>query len=1183
MKPLDVFEVPLRGTSLVEAAAGTGKTYNIASLYIRLIVDQGYRPNQILVITFTNPAAAELTYRIRDRIKESIKVLQGEAHSEDAFLVRLYNELEGNRSKALGLLKSALYQFDEAAISTIHGFCQRLLQEYSIQLGTPPDFSLLTDPSELLQSVVDDYWRKVFERTDDPVLESYQRWVSSQYKNPDTLRKELKEVLEKEYARLIPEMPSFEDLKTKLEELRHLKKQAYDQFMALFNDIKGVFANNEINGNVYRKKRRNEYLEEVREWLGKGTALFDYPDKLENFGSKFPENLKIEKKKLHFDPLRIVDVYLSRATELDRMLKVYVLADASEKVKAEFEEAKEDSDSLSYDDLLKKVARGLKKNELLAQKIQKQFPVALIDEFQDTDPIQYEILNTVYGKSEDKALFMIGDPKQAIYSFRGADIYTYLASRKDITKGQEYSLNQNWRSSKLFIESVNRLFSHKPNPFLIEDLSFEPALFPPNRPDDEHLMMKEDQPVVPLQFIEIQKDGSTKTEISRAVYDSIGKEIQVLLQGKYKLTENDGNSSRSLNPGDIAILVNNNHQAIEMQEALLEYDLRSVLRNKSSVFNSRESDELYIILSAILNTGSDAQIRAALATDTLGYRFSTLQQLQQDEEGWAQLISQFKEIRLAWEKKGFAQAVTLLTSFFSPVQQLAAFKTAERRITNFYHLIELLMIKAREKDLNPYGLMAYFRNKKNKNGDSSDEEVIRLQSDDKLVQIITMHSSKGLEYPIVFCPFLHEKVKVELKTPFSFHKNGNTFIDLGSREEELRLHQLQSAREALAERVRVAYVALTRAKSACFVHFVRSSDIEESPLASLLCGADVVYQKLTSKLTDGAEAPTVDLEDELDRLSDQKHILVRDQNATDTDPGFPAAPHSSSKHLQVASFRRDDLNSYKQLMSFSSLTAGTTHSISEKEGFDFDEFDEGLEEPDQQAFDAFSFPRGARAGTILHTIFELIDFQDSSGLENVVREQLQMGGISNEWLPFVCEWVRDILNSPLLETKLRLRDLAPEDVLKEMEFHFPVEEINLEQVLKIIRPGSDGTHSPLPNMKGFMKGFIDLIFRVEGRFYILDYKSNYLGGRYEDYAPDKLQKEILASDYDVQYHIYTVALHRYLQQMIGEYDYEQHFGGVIYLFLRGLGGVDPNNGVYRHRPDTHIIEMLNRFFKGGQL
>ncbi len=1180
MKPLDVFEVPLRGTSLVEAGAGTGKTYNIASLYIRLIVSKGYMPNQILVLTFTNPAAAELKYRLRDRIKESIRVLEGGDHEGDEFLARLYEEFEGQHTKALKLLQSALYQFDEAAISTIHGFCQRLLREYSIRLGTDPEFSLLSDPSELLQSVVDDYWRDLFERTDDPVLESYQRWVSSYLNDPDSLRTVLKEVLEKEYAILTPDAPAFKDLRSRLEKLRHLKKQVREQINDLYEDILEVFAKDEIHGNIYRKNTRNEYLEEVRKWLTLDTSLFDYPEKLENFGSKFPDHLKVEEKKERFEALAVTDAFLNDARELDGNLKVHLMTDASEKVRERFKEAKEESDSLGYDDLLKKVARGLKKNPRLARTILKQFPVALIDEFQDTDPVQYEIINSVYGGPEDQALFMIGDPKQAIYSFRGADIYTYLASKKDVTNGQVYSLNQNYRSSKTLLEAINKVFCHKPNPFLISDLTFEKAVYPEKRPADEHVLMKEEQPVIPLQLIETKTGGTTKPEISRIVYDSVRREIQLLLEGEYTLREKEEGLFRALGPGDIAILVNNNQQALEMQEVLRNHNIRSVLRNKSSVFKSKESDELYIILSAVLNTGSDAELRAALATGILGHRFSDLLQLQQDEGEWAQLSARFREIRSVWEKKGFAHAVNVFISVFHPVRKLAAYSDAERRITNFYHLIELLMVKAREKDLNPYGLMAYFRSKREDTEESSEEEQIRLESDENLVQIITMHSSKGLEYPVVFCPFLHEKVKVDLNTPFSFHKDGETFIDLGSGEAELRQHQIQLVREALAERIRLAYVALTRAKSACFVHFVRTADMEMSPLASLLCGSDVVHRKLTASL-DGAKAPKVSLYDELDELSDQKYIVFRDQENEDAATRPSDRRPSSSPELKAAQFRRKDLSNYKQLMSFSSLTAGTAHSLAEKEGFDFDEFDEGPGKPVQQVYDAFSFPRGAKAGTILHNIFELIDFQNPEGAEVVVREQLQKGGIPYDWLPFVNEWVRVILHSPLLNAKLSLADLAPGDVLKEMEFHFPVEEINLEEVLNIIRPGSARAATSLRNVKGFMKGFIDLTFRVDGRFYILDYKSNYLGDRYEDYTPDKLQEEIIASDYDVQYHIYAVALHRYLQQMIREYEYEQHFGGVVYLFLRGLGSDDRNCGVYRHRPDGSVMYALDKFFKGG--
>jgi len=501
---------------------------------------------------------------------------------------------------------------------------------------------------------------------------------------------------------------------------------------------------------------------------------------------------------------------------------------------------------------------------------------------------------------------------------------------------------------------------------------------------------------------------------------------------------------------------------------------------------------------------------------------------------------------------------------FGIQQQLVSGKNAERRITNVLHISELLAKAQREHQYFRKALLKWFYEQIQKEKSDSEEEELRLESDEDLVQISTIHSSKGLQYPIVFCPFLWEETS-KPKTPdkadiFSFYKHNAINVDVSEglnhpkKQEYVDVAHIQE----MAEEVRLAYVALTRAVSACYVYVPNYREIKWSPLGSILQTSQnrPDFGLITSML-EGFEYVEVGEPKE-------KTIPKKSKDTPEIE------------ELSARTFHRDNLYYYPRMLSYSSLAEGKKH---EDGGRDYDQMYEETK-PQKPGNDKFGFPKGANAGTCLHKIFEDISFSSPQNLEEVIRINLEYYGFNEKWFQPVKAWVSEVLDHSLGKAKPSLSSLSKEDVLKEMEFFFPVQNIQADELWKLIRNELPKT-SLTEQIFGFMKGFIDLTFRVGDAYYILDYKSNHLGDKLTDYEGEKLSEAIKDAGYDLQYHIYTLALHRFLKQRMKGYSYSKNFGGVMYLFLRGVDKQVPASGVFFDKPDFSLIEQLDNYIKRG--
>jgi exodeoxyribonuclease V beta subunit len=838
--------------------------------------------------------------------------------------------------------------------------------------------------------------------------------------------------------------------------------------------------------------------------------------------------------------------------ELAQRAVVSLESEFCEWARAELPRRKSDRRVQSFDDLLTRLDEALRseRGRELQKSLRERFTVALVDEFQDTDPVQYSIFSRIY-RDSDGSVFLIGDPKQAIYGFRGADVFTYLQAAR--VAQRHYTLGRNWRSEAKLVDGVSAIFSGRENPFVIESIDLSPVTAS-GKADAEPLTIGErrDQP---LRFwIASIKDRPRVEEV-------VAAEIASLLAGETKI------GSRKVEPRDVAVLVNNNAQPAGIQRALSEYRIPSVVYSAASVSRSGEASEMLRVLLALAQPAHEKSVRAALATELFGLNATALENLSSDEAGWEATLNRFADYHLLWRDHGFVQMMRALLVRERVRSRLLSWRDGERRLTNVLHLIELLHTACVENRLGIDGLVKWLARQISPGGEVREEHELRLESDEDAVRIVTIHKSKGLEYGITFCPFVRKEPWSGPKEFLKFHEDDKLVLDL----EETPEHKKIRNREELAEIVRQLYVGLTRAKHRSYLVWQERKNKSKSALAWLLSketAADAFLGKGESDTNSRLRSSFAG--------SDEiviENLPERERKAFAPTPASPA--------LLAPRVFDGEIDQSWRISSFSSLISGRAE---EPETPDYDSVEPGVESAEEPVLPAegiHAFPGGMRAGTCLHLILEELDFADLS--QPLITKRLADFRFE-DFADVVCGTLEKVMRVPLGGDGFTLSQISRASRLSELEFTFPITELTVSRLKKAFRLEElplaiDRLQFPPAN--GFMKGFIDLVFERAGRFYFVDWKSNWLGTDASSYVPENVAAEMTRNFYNLQLSIYTVALHRYLQQRLADYDYDKNLGGAFYIFLRGIDPRKPSNGIFFARPPHEFVQQLNEVFHGN--
>ncbi|MDI9569712.1 MAG: UvrD-helicase domain-containing protein [Pseudomonadota bacterium] len=1090
--PLDVFNCRISGIVNIEASAGTGKTWAICGLYLRLVVEASLTVDRILVVTFTKAATAELRARIRDRLREVLQSLEeGDVGGADPFVKRFLQRIEtlgGEAAKHAGArLRAALFSFEDAAIFTIHAFCRRALEEVPLAAVQPFQMEVTADDGDVIRETAADYWRRIAARYDAGEIDAL---LQTGF-NPDWLVRELRRRLSKPTAGLV--FPAYSP-----------------------NDPRGV--------------RRAVCLRRILLKFGPGAV---------------------------------------RAAKRRRRV-------------------------IAYDDMLHNLHEALTGGRLpeLAGTLRSRYPAALIDEFQDTDPLQFAIFRSLY--FNEGTMFMVGDPKQAVYSFRNADLHAYLVAKRYADRRR--TLQENQRSEPGLITAVNALFKANENVFGSPEIRYRPVV----RGDKPLRELQGDpEPREPLSIWLLppgEKGKPLKTAEARqfALAATTGEIARLLAAGGAgRLTV----GGEPLQARDIAVLVRTREQGRIVKAALARGGIGSADITDRSVFAAPEAEEMERILRAVADPADAGLTRAALTTVLMGRDSRELAQLNADTEAFSRVVESLDRQRRRWRQQGFGAMWRGLMVDERIVERLLPAPGGERRLTNVMHLMELL--SAAEDEQAGIERLLHWLAERRADPREEDETLLRLESDENLVQIVTKHRSKGLEWPIVFCPFIWQERGPERASgqTVAYHEGDRLFLDFTGTKEAKRRQEY----EQLAERVRLIYVAITRAENRCYLvagPFWQTHSrgaTEKKARRSMMNWIVAGVGEHPGRWAEGAQTGVAAIGDAWRKLiaaSPGMGLAPLPADLPASLPGGPAAPAGRARETA-----RTPGVSWR-LASYSSLVAGSAGEDvpPDPEGRDYDLFASGPEEDDPHwtpaaappseglPDDILDFPAGVTAGHCLHRVLERIDFQDEGGWEDAIGAALTAyppagaregnGG----WAAMIRGMLADILAAPL-PGGFSLRDVTRDRRLTEMEFAYPAAGLDPNRLGGLLaRRGRRLPKMAFPELTGYLRGFIDLVFAHRGKWYVLDWKSNRLGVRPEDYAPPHLAEEMFRHAYELQALIYLTALHRYLRHRQRDYDYDVHMGGALYIFVRGFRPSWPDAGVWHDRPDRALIEELEELF-----
>ncbi|MFW9616930.1 exodeoxyribonuclease V subunit beta [Aquabacterium sp.] len=1210
---------PLWGSRLIEASAGTGKTWTIAALYVRLVLGHGgadgfsrpLLPADILVMTFTRAATRELSDRIRARLIEAARCFRGEPQDGgyDPMLQDLLASYpdEAERSQAAWRLSLAAEGMDEASVHTIDAWCQRMLREHAFDSGCLFEETLEPDAQTLLVEAAQDYWRQhCYPLSEAQLTEVLKIWSGVDELVSDVFRLHEQVVGEDIGGGPLSELVAKQQA-LRARHLADLKEGWAARADAMLLWLDGQTAPKSCDWDR-RKLSANNYrgwLATLRAWAEQ--ADLDVLDLTEAACHRLtPEGL-MEAFKGDLSSLRLpddFDAFERLLADLGNLPKISVPVrlHAAACVGRRLAQLKQQAGTFGFADMLHRLDAALSgpHGHRLRERVLAQYPVALLDEFQDTSPLQYRIFDQIYRTATndaESALLLIGDPKQSIYGFRGADIHSYMAARQ-ATEGRHYVLDTNFRSTNALVAAVNAWFVQAEQregagAFLFREPGQASSVLPfePVKAKGRTEVLAHAEGVLPaITVVHALHTVQSAKNWLRPYAAMCAEQIVQWLNDETLGFVEQGVMQRRLRPADIAVLVRDRNEAEAVRRQLTRRGVASVyLSDKDSVFWSDEAQDLLFWLRAVASPMDVRLARAALATRMVGLSLDELGWLAANDEAFDARSETLRELHAVWQNQGVLTMLRhTLHKLDLPARWLAE-TGGERKLTNYLHLAELLQNASTQLE-GEQALVRWLVAQMEEGGASGEEQVVRLESDADLVKVVTVHKSKGLEYPVVCLPFASSYKPIDpARTSFV-----NLLDEQGTRRLVLDLSdpavRAQADQDRLREDLRLFYVALTRARHLMWLGMpaIGKSGAEVcsnhlSASGYLLGGAEqVAPAAMLARLEALAQAHAQIVLQALPSEIGQTTLTRHDEALPLVAPSVYAA--AFDRRWTIASFSAL-VRALGQLQA-SPAAVGTVRPADDE--WPAAEGDEGLVarpeaadvvEASAQPPAWHRFTKGAVAGNFLHDQLEWLSGErfdlSRPDTQERLRRQCERAGRLDQF-DDVLSWLQQVASTPLGGVGTSLQALS--HVLPEMEFWLPAQRLSAQVIDALCQThllqGRTRPALPERELHGMLMGFADLVFEHEGRYWVLDYKSNHLGDRGAAYTHAAMEEAMAAHRYEVQAAIYMLALHRLLRVRLGDaYEPEQHLGGAVYVFLRGIDG--PERGSYVMPPVWPLLDALD--------
>lgn len=1101
----DATKVPLKGTNLIEASAGTGKTYSIAILLLRLLIEKELSIKEILMVTYTKAAVAELQERIRRFVRDAYRYSKGE-DIEDKTIKGIVDE---NVSKNVAdILREAVLLLDETSVLTIHSFCQQSLTEFAFETKQIFGAEAQTDFSGAIEDEVNKFWRKYVTIIPPVILQP----LLAAGLNIELIRKIVSTHFGGKsfyaYSLNIDYSLNDKDFEQWEIELLEIEKRKEDALAR----IEEYLINNKekvrklCEGNSYAKKAFLPFIDDADSFFRniqvKSTAA--YVIKL------FPDFLSFAEEIKQLDS-SIENFFISVKD------KLFCLAISL--VYKGVEDYKRQNNFYAFNDMilnLHSALIGADKNKLINE-LQKKYKAVFVDEFQDTDKMQYEIFKEAF--MNNSVVFFIGDPKQSIYTFRNADINTYFEARKAVDN--IYGMNTNFRSSDIYTKGLNNFFGIE-DPFHFAGCDGELKYISVEAPPEKALKLLKYKSNSDIPF------SLFKFENKNDIAEAVAGLVNTLLDGELYFICEEGNE-RQIIPSDIGILVRGKAEGRAIKGQLARKGIPAVTVDEQKVLRTPEAKFLHYLLLAMDNF-SLQNINQALLNPITGISSSDILNICEEK-----CVELFKEYKSKWDEDGLYNALMNFAADFDIRRRLIDLgnEGGERMLTNFFQIIELLHKVQTEKNFSNAEITNWLKRAIGGVEIEGEEFVQRIESDEEAVNIVTIHKSKGLAYNIVILPAVDLKPIIPKNNGLVSFRNDegkyvSKYVKMLSEQESKWFYQQEEQ-----ENRRLIYVAATRAVFKCFIFKNKDAETSISHFLNLP-------------------------DDQMDHL-DLSHF--------NNDFRYRKNKNNRAAVLSTASDFKLHKN-FWQKTSYSNLAASHSIELKERKNRFKNEYDE---------FIFKNLPAGKHTGNMLHFVFENIHFSNQEKWDETIKDAADKFYPAKDDLFYknFNKLPEEVLNTEIKDEhfSFALKDVLYHKRIAEFEFDFPVPIINSSQLNNLSENNLIINVRTITELEGMMNGKIDLFFEHNQKYYVLDWKSNFLGDSIEDYAPEKLNAAMNENNYHLQYLIYTLAIIKFLKTRKKDFDYEKDFGGVFYLFVRGMRN-EKESGIFFTKPSLEIINRL---------
>lgn len=1157
---MKIYNLPLIGKIIIESSAGTGKTYIIELIYLRLLLGikkKKLKIQEILILTYDKKNIDKLKLNILKKIKKMKKAcVNNGIELPEKSIYKKFLHLIKNKKKAINSLAQAEKNIHESSIYTINDFCKLIIKKNKFKLNFLNKKSIITNEIKLQKKACEEFWKKNYY----PMDYSMSKIIFNEWKTPKQLFKQIKNFLTIETPIFIKKNKT-NNIKYKHKKLINKIKKIKKMWIIYYKKIEKLILYSDINRHIYNKRNLKNWFNKITKWANSHTIDYKIPNEL----NYFSQNKLTNKTKKGIPPKSIFFSKIEKFLKKKFTIKDLLISQSIVGIKNIIDKIKKEEKKINSEELLKILNNIIKKNtekKKIIYSIFNQYKVTIIDEYQEIKKQQNKIFQKIYKKKN--CLILLGDLKQTIDTSNNKNIFNHIKTKKKIKK--HYTIQKNWRSSCGITESINKLFSQKKNPFLLKQIQFIPLKYNKNK---KHIGLIHKKKTIPPINLYIYKKNVSYFEYKEKIANQCAKKIyDWITYGKKKKTWLfNKNKKKFIEASDITILIRNEEEALTIKKSLEKFNINSnFIYNKQNFLNTNEITEILLILKAIIEPKNENSIYSALATSLIGFTSKKIHILQKNKKQIIKKIEKFNKYLLTWNKFGILAALRrIIIEEKIDYNLLLDQNNGKKKLINLIYISELLQKK--EKDLtSKKNLINWLNNKIYKKKNIFKKIQKKYENNQNAVNISTIYQSKGLSHPIVWIPFDSYITKDNIKT-FHNRKNFKLYLDFTENEKNKQLAE----EEYLSQKIRLLYVSITRSIYHCSIGITPS--IKKKKKNSIFHQSTLMLL-LKKEKKNSYEKNLKTIQDKNISVKKIKNIKITTLK-TNKKIKFLIKKNINfkiKKTWKITNYTNLIKNKYcSQYNKFTeNKKINKKNKKKEKTNYIFHL---------KNKKNIHNFPSGTKSGIFLHSILKKINFKKIPNKKWIAKE-LKNFNFSPDWSSIIQKCLINVLNVPLINKNLKLSTIKSNKKIKEMKFYIPINKKLHSSKLEKIMKKYDILYKKIEfqSFKGILNGSIDLIFYWKKKIYLIDYKSNLLGKKITDYNQQSLKSIIIKKKYNFQYIIYTLATHRFFKNKIKNYNYKENFGGIFYLFLRGCDINKLNYGIYHEIPSYSLIKNLDKIF-----